>query len=184
MNPLEILLLTAERLNRLNIPFMITGAFAVSFYGRPRSTHDIDLVLELRQAEIPEVHKAFEDDFFASTEMMEEAAARRSMFNLIHNETATKIDIWLLEDTAFDQTRFSRRASEILHGVPVCISSPEDMIIIKLDWFKQTEIQKHYEDALGIAQVQRDALEVEYIRDWCEQLYLGELCERLLGEAG
>jgi hypothetical protein len=182
MNPLEILLLTADRLNQLNIPFMITGAFAVSFYGRPRSTHDIDLIVELCQADIAKIYKAFEEDFYASTEMMAEAVTQRSMFNLIHNETATKVDIWMLEDTAFDRERFSRRVREVLRDVAVCISSPEDMIVVKLNWFKQTEILKHYEDALGIVLVQQDALDIEYIRGWCERLFLGELLDRLLGE--
>lgn len=183
MNPLEILLLTADRLNQLNIAFMITGAFAVSFYGRPRSTHDIDLIVELCQADIAKIYKTFEEDFYTSTEMITEAVTQRSMFNLIHNETATKVDVWMLEDSAFDHSRFSRRTRQVLREVPVCISSPEDMIIVKLDWFKQTEILKHYEDALGIVQIQQDSLDMDYIRGWCDQLSLGELLDRLLSEA-
>jgi hypothetical protein len=183
MNPLEILLQTAERLSRLGIPYMVTGAFAVSYYGKPRSTHDIDVIVEIDMSGMEHIHEAFHGDFYASKEAMEEAIRHRSMFNLIHNETLTKIDFWMLEDTAFDRERFSRRIEKELRGVPVYFSSPEDMIIVKLDWFKQTEIHKHYEDALGIVLVQQDSLDIEYVRQWCAKRSSGELLDRLIAEA-
>ncbi len=183
MNPIEILLQTAVRLTRLKIPYMVTGAFAVSFYGKPRSTHDIDLIVEIDMSGIERIYEAFREDFYVSKEAMEEAVRYRSMFNIIHNETLTKIDFWMLEDTAFDRERFSRRVGEELRGVPVYFSSPEDMIIVKLDWFKQTEIHKHYEDALGIVLVQQDSLDIEYVRQWCAKRSSGELLDRLVAEA-
>ncbi|RJP30659.1 MAG: hypothetical protein C4536_09535 [Actinobacteria bacterium] len=184
MNQIEILLQTAERLNSMRIPYMVTGAFAVTYYGKPRSTHDIDLIVEIDMSDTESLHEVFYKDFYASKEAMEEAVRHHSMFNLIHNETLTKIDFWMLEDTVFDRERFSRRVEGELRGAPVFFSSPEDIVIVKLDWFKKTGIHKHYEDALGIVLVQQDSLDFEYVRDWCERGSTSELLERLLGEAG
>ncbi len=184
MSPLEVLLQAVNRLDRLDIPYMLSGALATSFYGKPRSTHDIDLLVEIGEADIDRLCEAFKDDFYISKEMMLEALRLRSMFNLIHNETATKVDLWMLEDSPFDRERFSRRTVENLEGSLVHISTPEDLIIVKLDWFKRTDIHKHYEDALGIIQIQRDSLGVGYIRAWCERQSTAGLFDRLLDAAG
>lgn len=184
MNPLDVLLKTVEKLDLLGIPYMVTGAFAVSYYGRPRSTHDIDLVVETDLSGIQPLHQAFRDDFYASREAMEDACRHGSMFNLIHNLTAIKVDFWMLEDTPFDLERFSRRVEQEIRGMPVCLSSPEDMVIIKLDWFKKTCVSKHFEDALGIVQIQQDALDIGYTRRWCELKSTADILERLLGAAG
>jgi hypothetical protein len=184
MSPLEVLLQVVGKLDKLDIPYMLSGAFATSFHGRIRSTHDIDLVVEIGQQDTKRIYEAFNEDYYASRDMIEEAVQHRSMFNLIHNETTTKVDFWMLEDSAFDRERFSRRTEEDLEGTPVSISTPEDLIIIKLDWFKRSGIQKHYEDALGIVLVQQDSLDIEYVRRWCEKLSAGELFNRLLDEAG
>ena len=30
------------------VPYMLTGALAVNYYGRPRLTHDIDVIVEMK----------------------------------------------------------------------------------------------------------------------------------------
>jgi hypothetical protein len=184
MSPLEVLLQVVGRLNKLDIPYMLSGALATSFYGRIRSTHDIDLVVEIVQQHAERIFEAFNDDYYTSRDMIEEAIRHRSMFNLIHNETTTKVNLWMLEDSAFDRERFSRRSEEDLEGMPVSISTPEDLIIIKLDWFKRSGVLKHYEDALGIVLVQQNSLDIEYIRRWCERQSTIGLFNRLHDEAG
>ena len=184
MSHFETLLQVVSRLNRLQIPYMLSGAFAASYYGMPRSTHDIDLIAEVDLPDIERIHQAYQEDFYAGREDMEEAFRHGSMFNLIHNETMTKVGFWILEDTAFDRERFSRRSLEDLEGTPVYISTVEDLMVIKLEWFQKTGAHKHYEDALGIVQVQRDALDIPYVRARCERQSTAELLDRLLGEAG
>ena len=41
----NLLIKVIERINKLHIPYMITGAIACIFYGKPRLTHDFDLVV-------------------------------------------------------------------------------------------------------------------------------------------
>jgi len=47
------------RLNRFNIPYIVTGAVASIIYGEPRLTHDIDLVVELTDENVEKIVEAF-----------------------------------------------------------------------------------------------------------------------------
>lgn len=38
---------------------MITGAYAVSFYGRPRTTHDIDINISISINDVKKIYNAF-----------------------------------------------------------------------------------------------------------------------------
>ena len=43
MNQTEALVQFISDLNSLSVPYMITGAYAVSYFGLPRATHDLDI---------------------------------------------------------------------------------------------------------------------------------------------
>ena len=42
----DLLVRVVDRINKLNIPYMITGGIAVIFFGKPRLTHDFDSLKE------------------------------------------------------------------------------------------------------------------------------------------
>ena len=44
---LEVLKIVSERLEAAHIPYMLTGSFAMAYYGQPRMTRDLDLVVAL-----------------------------------------------------------------------------------------------------------------------------------------
>lgn len=45
---LEVLKIVSEKLEAAHVPFMLTGSFAMAYYGQPRMTRDIDLVVYLK----------------------------------------------------------------------------------------------------------------------------------------
>jgi len=180
MTQLDVLLEVGETLNQLGIDYMLTGAYAVSFYGRPRTTQDIDLVVTISGEEVKNLYSKFKDLFYIDEESVKEAIREKSMFNIIHNETLDKVDFWLLKDNQFDKVRFSRRRKEEIKGKTVFISSPEDVILTKLDWYKKSDLQKHYNDVLGIFEVQTGKLDLDYIRKWAEILSLIEIVEEII----
>lgn len=182
MTQLDVLLLVAKRLNQLEIAYMLTGAYGISFYGKPRTTHDIDLKVEIGYYDTEKIYEAFKDDFYVSKEMIKNAVIHRTMFNLIHNETQTKVDFWMVKKTEFDKERFGRRIKVEIHDIPVFIATAEDMIIIKLDWFKESGVQKHYEDALGIIEIQKGKLDLDYLEKWCKKHSTKDLLEKLVSE--
>ena len=59
MTQLDILLLVCEVLNKLKIEYMLTGAYAVSFYGRPRTTHDIDINISISKEDIKKIYNLY-----------------------------------------------------------------------------------------------------------------------------
>lgn len=180
MAQLDILLKVCETLNRLNIDYMLIGAYAVSFYGRPRTTHDIDINIAITSKDIKKIYAEFKESFYISEEAIEEAIRYQTMFNIIHNEAMDKVDFWIIKNEEFDQIRFSRKRKESIGGKLVFISSPEDIILSKLDWYKKSDIQKHYDDALGIFQIQAGKLDVEYIRKWAKGLSFLEIVEEII----
>jgi hypothetical protein len=178
-----VLLRVIEALDRLNLPYMLTGAVAVTYYGEPRTTHDIDIVVMLAATDITRVKTALEPDFSVAEESIKAALREGSMFNAIHEETGLKVDFWMLKSSEFDRARFARRVRVSALGVKMTLPAPEDVIIGKLEWFQMSDIDKHYSDALGVAAVQRGRLDTDYIARWCRAKGLTELWEKIEHEA-
>ena len=170
-------------LNRLNLPYMLTGAFAVTYYGEPRTTHDLDIVVLLAPADIARVKAALEPAFSVDVESIKAAMREGSAFNAIHEETGFKVDFWMLKGGEYDQTAFARRVRVNLLGAEMFLPSPEDVIVTKLEWYRLSDVDKHYFDAQGVAAVQKDQLDTAYIIRWCGAKSLSDLWRRIEREA-
>ena len=186
MSQQELLALVVGELNQLNIPYMLTGSFASSLQGEPRATHDIDLVVELR----PESCRALIEglkrpELYVNQEAAERVVAQKSgLFNLINSETGDKVDFWILTGEKFDQARFRRRQTVEVLGLSLEVSSPEDTILMKLKWARQSgDSQKHSVDALRVYEVNREFLNLKYLGEWVSSLGLQEQWEALLHQA-
>jgi len=64
MTEQELLLDCLRRLNASGVGYFLTGSMASNFWGIPRSTHDLDFVVQLRAESIPQLVQAFSGDFF------------------------------------------------------------------------------------------------------------------------
>ena len=155
------------------IPYMITGAWSVIYYGRPRASHDIDFVVEINQKDINKTLNAVKklsEDFLIQADAIKEAVRNKDMFNILHLPTALKLDFWLLTEDLFDKSRFSRKRRVKILDQFMEISSPEDTILQKLRWYKEAKIEKHLVDAAFVYQVQKKNLDMEYLKKWIENL--------------
>lgn len=179
MEQQELLLRTVEILENLTIPYMVTGSFAVNFYGIPRTTHDIDLVVQIRSADADRLVHQFPSDFYADAEMIRQAVEQQFVFNIIDTASGLKIDFWLLKADAFDAERFRRRREQVIFGHPIAMPSPEDVILSKLIWYKEAQGDKHINDAQGVWQVQKETLDRTYLRLWAQKLSVRDLLEQL-----
>lgn len=160
---------------------MFTGAVAVNFWGRPRLTHDIDVVVFMQEKEIEKLAQNLGKGFSFDREGATEAIKKRRMFNLLHLKTGIKVNLWPLKKDIYDQTRLKGRVREKILGRKTWLISPEDLIITKLVWFKELEIQKHLEDIRGIYQIQKGRLDEKYLRKWAEKQKVEELLKELNG---
>lgn len=168
-------------LNKNNIEYMLTGSFVSSLQGEPRLTHDIDLIVNIEQIEANKILRAFSKDiFYFDEENVVNAIKDKTQFNIIAVDGSGKIDFWLLTDSDFDKSRFSRRIKEEFYGKDVFVSTPEDTIIEKLYWSKLSgNSQKQFIDALRVFEIQHDILNMEYIKYWVEKLLLNDIFIKL-----
>lgn len=168
-----------ELLNALKIPYMLVGALAVNYYSVPRLTHDADLVIQIYPSIIDELCKSLEGKYYIDREMIKDAIESSGQFNMIHFDTGFKIDFWILKKDEFSQKQFSRRVSARIFSLDVFIISPEDLIITKLSWFKESDIQKHFFDAVGVYRMQMDILNMDYLYRKIKELGFDEIFQRL-----
>jgi hypothetical protein len=113
-----------------------------------------------------------------------EAIAQRGMFNLLDVREGDKVDFWLLKDDPFDQSRFARRRRFDLGGFAVDVSSPEDVILMKLSWSRLSGGDERQDrDALRVYEVQYGSLDLDYIDRWVRTLKLESEWSRLLANA-
>lgn len=170
MEQQELLLCTVEILDRLKIPYMITGSFAVNFYGIPRTTHDIDVVVQIHAADVRRLARQFPADFYADAEMMQRAIEQQFMFNVIDPASGLKIDFWILKRDVYDAERFRRRRAQTIFERTVWMPSPEDVILSKLLWYKEAQTDKHLNDARGVWELQKEWLDQTYLHTWAYKL--------------
>jgi hypothetical protein len=153
-NPLAIF---APGLNALGVPWMAVGSIASSAYGERRSTLDVDIVAGLKRRDSVRFLSAFpEADFYCpSAEVIEEESARteRGHFNLIHQHTIYKADIYVAPNSAFDRWAFGNRRPLMAGETPVWLAPPEYVIVHKLEFFREGGSEKHLRDIRGMLAV-------------------------------
>jgi hypothetical protein len=172
MSQQELLRTVVCALEQLDVEYMVSGSIASSLQGEPRSTHDIDIVVNLPQSKTRALAAAFPPPvYYLDEEAVAKAVATRGMANLINTESGDKVDFWMLTEDLFDRSRFARRYHEEVLGTRFAVSSPEDTILMKLRWAKMSGgSEKQFIDAVRVYEVQNERLDQEYLREWTLKL--------------
>lgn len=172
MEQYELLRRLTEGLDRLGIPFLVTGSVATIAYGEPRFTLDIDVVVDLRPNQVDSFCAVFpEPEFYCPREFVAEAVRKQFQFNVLQPETGLKIDVIVATGSEFDQSRLSRRRRlPAKSGFDTWFASPEDMIVKKLEYYKEGGSEKHIRDILGVLRMQGERVDRAYIADWAARL--------------
>jgi len=181
----ELLIHTVRTLDQSGIEYMITGSIVTSLQGEPRSTHDIDVVVKISAGNVPQLLGAFPPPkYYVDEDTVREAIRLRGSFNVIDTEEGDKVDFWMLDDEAFDRSRFSRRYREKLFGVEMSVSSPEDTILAKLRWSRLSGgSERHVRDVLGVYEVQSPQLDQGYLDEWAQRLDVIDLLDQVRQQA-
>jgi hypothetical protein len=161
---------------------MIVGSFASNMYGIARATQDADVIVEISTSGIDELSNALGDEFYFDVEGAKEALKLGIMFNAVHYETGLKIDLIVPKQRSFDYEEFQRRKLANLAGRKCWFATAEDTILAKLEWSKMGESERQFLDAVNIAKVQKENLDIDYLRYWSNDLRVDDLFERLLQE--
>lgn len=181
----DLLTYAIRTLDAACIEYMVTGSIVSSLQGEPRSTHDVDVIIAIQPHHIDAILDAFaRPRFYVDRGAIQEAMQTRGVFNVIDTQDGDKIDFWMLTDSEFDNTRFTRRYGEDVFGIRMNVSSPEDTILAKLNWAKISGGGERYiRDALGVYQVQEPSLDAAYLDEWAIRLGIEDLLARVRDEA-
>ncbi len=182
MGPYELLGKTVRILEDLGIPYLVTGSIAAMAYGEPRLTNDIDIVADIEDIHVSSLMAAFPaEQFHVSEEAIGEAIRHQKQFNIIHPASGLKVDIIIREDTPFNDSRFNRiRRIKPGEGYEADFASPEDIIIMKMRYFKEGGSEKHLRDIAGIMKISGPEIDNAYIGDWAKRLDLLEIWEMIV----
>lgn len=157
-------------LERLGLPYMITGATAAILYGQPRLTNDLDVVIELREADIERLRSAFpEDDFYtppAEVIGLELTRAERAHFNLIHHDTGFKADLYPIRSDPLHLWALPLRRRIPFGEATISVAPPEYVIVRKLEYFREGGSEKHLLDIRTILEISGDQLDHVALQDW------------------
>jgi hypothetical protein len=172
-------------LDAAGIPHMVAGSFASTFHGEPRTTHDIDLVIDPSREALDRFVASLDPAaFYCSAEAAAEAWQHRGLFNVIDLASAWKIDLILRKQRAFSRSEFARRAPAQILGAAVFIATAEDTILAKLEWAQSGESDRQLRDVVGVIEMCGASLDRAYIERWAHELGVEALWQRVVGEAG
>ena len=139
--PSEALERLIEALDRLEIPYAVAGSMAGSAHGIPRTTLNVDLVVDLAADKIDEFAADLQGDFYVDADLIRESFARGRAANLIHLATAWKFDLFPLGTDEYSRAGFGRRSFREIQPdgagkVECAVASAEDTILRKLEWYR------------------------------------------------
>jgi hypothetical protein len=172
MQLLDLLDAIAKVCSGLKLPYYITGSVASSYYGEYRSTQDVDVVIELPSWHVAAFCDAFpEPEWYVSREAAMDAARGPGMFNIVHPGSGLKIDVMVFKDTPFDESRLSR--ARLVHpegASPVMMAAPEDIILKKLEFYREGGSDKHTRDIASMFRVSGEQIDLTYIEKWVPRI--------------
>ena len=166
---LDVLKIVAAQLDGFGIPYMITGSLAASHYATPRFTRDIDLVVELDRLAADRLAKSLASEFYVDEEALRSAVDRAGMTNIIHSQLLVKVDLIVRKDTPYRREEFRRRRSALLDGVTIWFVTPEDLVLSKLVWMRESGSEIQRRDVEGLLSSVGD-LDRVYVERWAGEL--------------
>jgi len=159
-----------DALNTSGIPFAIVGSLAASSWGVVRSTRDVDLIaLVSREHAAQIVQSLNQQDVYVPVDEALRALAGGGSFNVLHTSTGGKVDIFVVLDTdEFEMMRLQRRVEANIFGVPAYVVSPEDVVLSKLLWRKESRSEIQWRDCQEIASAHN--LDLDHMNHWANRL--------------
>lgn len=178
-----------EILDEARVPYMVTGSLASAYHAVPRSTQDIDVVIDAEEGAVDRVVRGLLDaGLYVDRDAAAEAWRAHGQFNAIDSESGWKVDLIVRKDRPYSRTEFHRRERVSLLGVDVAIASLEDIVISKLEWsrFGDSALQRH--DVVQLLERSWPQLDRSYVEKWVAELGLqsewAEALERVDSESG
>jgi len=171
----KLLIEIVKILDSLTIRYYITGGFAVSVWGRPRATFDIDIVVIIAESQADRLATAWKElskAGYADAKMVKEAIKSGGEFNFIDPDSGLKVDFWIGNERDGSYPDFKNRKLKKVSGQNVYFISAEDLILSKLKWYKLSPSERHMDDIKSVLKISGDILDKKYLQFWIDKLEL------------
>ena len=174
----EVLRTVCSYLNERGIDYAVVGGVAVMYHGVPRTTVDIDILLDIGNEEIvPFSDFLISEGFDASPDNIRTAMAEQSHSTAFYRSSLLRLDIQGI-NTKFDRMTLDRGITVELFSTRIVIGSTEDTIVNKILFQGEQDLR----DALGIFERNRGNLDLDYIESTCEMLGVLDRWKSFLAE--
>jgi hypothetical protein len=174
MTDASLISLFVQPLNRLRIPYLVTGGVASVVYGEPRLTRDIDLVIGLRPRDARRFAAAWsaEEFYVPPVEVIEEESGRpaHGHFNVIHHLTAMRADIYLPGNDALNAWAFAHKVVRLIDDDEVSLAPIEAVILSKLRYYQMGKSDRHLRDIHQMLRVSGDLVNRPELERWAARL--------------
>jgi hypothetical protein len=160
------------------IAYMVSGSMAMNYYAQPRLTRDIDIVVELLPGDTGRIMQLFAGDFYCDPDAVRDALVRRFMFNIIHRALAVKVDFIVRKATPYREAEFLRRREATVAGTHLWVVSPEDLILSKLAWAKDSHSELQLNDVKNLIAC-LPSTDWPYIERWASELTVATLLQEV-----
>lgn len=180
MNETEWLVDCVRRIESSGVAYMLVGSMAGNYWGVPRSTHDIDFVIQYDADDVDRLVTSFEDSFFIQTISVQAGLKPPGQFNVLDNRSALKVDFFRLTGDDYKFERFARRMRTDLFGQQSWIATAEDVLLHKLRWHLLNPTDRQLSDARGIVAVSGKSLDQAYLAKWARQIGVTDLLRPIL----
>ena len=168
MEPSDLLKYLDDTFDALGVPYLVVGSMATIGYGEPRLTNDIDVFVSLTLSQVPALCAAFQSpEYYLSADAVEQAVRQGFQFNILHPASGLKVDVIIATESEFDRSQLARSVQMVAApGIEATFASPEDVIIKKLEYFKEGKSEKHLRDIVGVLKVRGDRIDRVYLNHW------------------
>jgi hypothetical protein len=168
------------------IEYQLGGGVASSFHGEPRSTLGVDVLASIAPEQVPPLIEKLKKHYQVASRAGD-GVARGTSFDIVHQDSLTRIDVFIARSDRFRLESLRRGSSQTLsEGLrPVFVTSAEDIVLHKLFWFRkgrETSAQQ-WKDVIGVLRARGPELDRAYLESWAVELEVKDLLNRAWGEA-
>ena len=169
----DLFLLLVRPLNRAGIRYVIGGGVAAIFYGEPRLTNDVDVIVFLNEADRRRLAEAFPPtEFYLPPQEMialEVARDQRGHFNIIHLDTSFKADVYPTGRDDLNAWAFRHKRQIEFAGEKLVLAPPEYVIVRKLEYYREGGSDKHLRDIRSMLAVSGGRIDRPALDEWIER---------------
>ncbi len=181
--PLAALEQLVHALERLGVAYAVGGSVAAGAWGEPRATNDVDLLAALGEEHVKPLAAALSGGFYVDEDLVRQAVASHTAFNVIHLASYLKIDVFVEGEDVLDVEQLERSVERPLapgSSREYRVTSPEVIVVRKLDWYRLggESSERQWRDVLAILRLRSDSLDQGLLASLASAKGLGDLLER------